>query len=115
MIIQLCGLSGAGKTTIAQKVKQLLAESGIVTEVIDGDEYRKELCADLGFSKAHRNENIRRLAFVANKLSQYNVFSIICAINPYEDVRKEIAAKYGNVKTVYINCDMTSLDKRDTK
>jgi len=115
MIIQLCGLSGSGKTTIARKTKELLTQSGITTELIDGDEYRKELCADLGFSRHDRNQNIRRLAFVADKLAQHDILSIICAINPYEDVRREVAIKYNDVKTVFINCDMPTLLLRDTK
>jgi len=115
MIIQLCGLSGSGKTTIANKTKELLKEAGITTEIIDGDEYRKELCADLGFSREDRNQNIRRLAFVAGKLSEHRILSIICAINPYDNVRQEVAAKYKHVKTVFIDCDMPTLVTRDTK
>jgi adenylylsulfate kinase len=115
MIIQLCGLSGSGKTTIANKTKELLTISGITTEIIDGDEYRKELCADLGFSREDRNKNIRRLAFVAGKLSEHHILSIICAINPYDNVRQEVAAKYKHVKTVFIDCDMNTLITRDTK
>lgn len=115
MIIQFCGLSGSGKTTLATNAKRLLAEKNINVEIIDGDEYRKVLCADLGFSKEDRNQNIRRLAFVASKLSKYNVVAIICAINPYEEVRKEITELYDNVKTVFINCDLDILIKRDTK
>ncbi len=115
MIIQLCGLSGSGKTTIAYKTRELLTKAGITTEVIDGDEYRKELCSDLGFSQADRNQNIRRLAFVANKLSQHKILTIICAINPYDEVRKEVAIKYKNVKTVFINCNIDTLMLRDTK
>lgn len=115
MIIQFCGLSGSGKTTLATNAKRMLAEMNINVEIIDGDEYRKVLCADLGFSKEDRNQNIRRLAFVASKLSRYNVVAIICAINPYESVRNEIAALYDNVKTVFIDCDLDVLIKRDTK
>jgi adenylylsulfate kinase len=115
MIIQLCGLSGSGKTTLSQKVKTLLSSHNIPVEIIDGDEYRKVLCADLGFSKKDRNSNIRRLAFVAGKLSHYNVVAIICAINPYDDVRKEITLTYPKVKTVFIDCDLNILISRDTK
>lgn len=115
MIIQLCGLSGSGKTTIANKVKKLLENENITTEVIDGDEYRKELCSDLGFSRQDRNQNIRRLAFVANKLAQHRILSIICAINPYEDIRHEISLKYKDVITIYIDCDLYVLMSRDTK
>ena len=115
MIIQFCGLSGSGKTTLSAEIKKLLNSQGIDVEIIDGDEYRKELCSDLGFSREDRNTNIRRLAFVASKLSKYNIVTIICAINPYDDIRKEVAAKYANVKTVFIDCGMETLMARDTK
>jgi len=115
MIIQFCGLSGSGKTTLANAVKTQLIEHKIPVEVIDGDEYRKVLCADLGFSKEDRNQNIRRLAFVAGKLSQYNIVTIICAINPYEAIRQEIVSIYKQVKTVHIDCDLPTLFIRDTK
>jgi len=115
MIIQFCGLSGSGKTTLAEQVKWLLHEQGIKTEIIDGDIYRRRLCPDLGFSKADRNENIRRLAYVAGILSKYNVIAIICAINPYQDIRQEITDGYPDVKTVYIDCPIDVLIQRDTK
>lgn len=115
MILQFCGLSGAGKTTLAEKAKQLLAPKGIKVEVIDGDEYRKVICKDLGFSKEDRQENIRRLAFIANKFSEQGIVAIICAINPYKDVREEILAIYKKVRTIYINCDLPELIRRDTK
>ncbi len=115
MIIQFCGLSGSGKTTIARRVKELLAVKNIPVEIIDGDEYRKVLCADLGFSREDRNTNIRRLAFVAGKLSSYNIITIICAINPYESVRDEVKTTYPNVTTVFIDCGLEELIKRDTK
>lgn len=115
MIIQFCGLSGSGKTTLALKTKEYFAGKGVAIEVIDGDEYRRKLFSDLGFSKEDRNTNIRRLAFVAGKLSQYHIISIICAINPYEDIRQEISATYPFVKTVYIKCSIQELIRRDTK
>ncbi len=115
MIIQFCGLSGSGKTTLAQRVKELLTEQNIAVEIIDGDEYRKVLCADLSFNKQDRNTNIRRLAFVASRLSAYNIVAIICAINPYEEIRQEVSALYPNVKTVFIDCHLEELIIRDTK
>jgi adenylylsulfate kinase len=115
MIIQFCGLSGAGKTTLANRVNVLLAEQGLKCEVIDGDVYRKKLCADLDFSKAGRNENIRRLAFVSDVLAKHDIIPIICAINPYEHIRQEIETGYANVKTIYISCGMDTLMLRDTK
>lgn len=112
MIIQLCGLSGAGKTTIASNV-QSRAISPI--EIIDGDDYREFLCKDLGFSKRDRCENIRRLGFVASRLSRHGVVCIISAINPFDEIRKELTAAYDLVKTVYVDCSVKELISRDTK
>ena len=115
MIIQFCGLSGSGKTTLASQTKKYFNNKNIDVENIDGDEYRKVLCADLGFSKEDRNTNIRRLAFVASRLAQYRIIPIICAINPYECVRQEVTANYHDVKTIYIRCNLDELIRRDTK
>lgn len=115
MIIQFCGMSGSGKTTLAYRAKQVLSGRGLSVEVIDGDEYRQVLCSDLGFSKDDRNTNIRRLSFVASKLSKHNVIAIICAINPYEAIRNEITSMYPNSKTVFVDCPLNVLIQRDTK
>jgi adenylylsulfate kinase len=108
-------MSGVGKSTITDLVKKRLINNGYQVEVIDGDEYRKALCKDLGFSKEDRNENINRLAFVASKLSAYGIIVIISAINPYEEIRRKVTRSYKNVKTVFIDCPINELIKRDTK
>jgi adenylylsulfate kinase len=108
-------MSGAGKTTLAEHTKTELSALNIRAEIIDADEYRKYIIKDLGFSKEDRVENIRRLAFIAAKFSSHNIISIICAINPYEEIREELKNKYTNVKTVFINCEIPELIKRDTK
>jgi adenylylsulfate kinase len=115
MIIQLCGLSGAGKTTIAHNVKLKAIAYSTPIEIIDGDNYRNLLCKDLGFSKEDRCENIRRLGFVASRLSGHGVVCIISAINPYEAIRHELSNTYDLVKTVYIDCPIKELIARDTK
>jgi adenylylsulfate kinase len=115
MIIQLCGLSGAGKSTLTIAVKKLLEADGYNTEIIDGDEYRGALCRDLGFSMEDRHENIRRLAFVANKLSSHGIIVMISAINPYSEIRREVKQTYKNVKTVFVDCGVDVLLQRDTK
>lgn len=112
--IQFTGLSGAGKSTLANQVKNKLSEKGLKVEVIDGDIFRQVLCKDLGFSKEDRNENIRRLSFVANLLSNHGIIVIMAAINPYEEIREEIRQKY-QAKTVWINCELQTLFERDTK
>ena len=115
MIIQFCGLSGSGKSTLAARAKEYFKTRNENIEVIDGDEYRKYICPDLGFSKEDRNQNIRRLAFIADRFAACDIIPVICAINPYEDIRKEIAATYQNVKTIYIKCCIEELIRRDTK
>ncbi|RPA67759.1 adenylyl-sulfate kinase [Cyclobacteriaceae bacterium YHN15] len=115
LLIQLTGLSGSGKSTIARGVKICLEEKGFRTEVIDGDQYRKILCPDLGYSKEDRNENIRRLGFVANLLATQGIIAILAAINPYEEIREELKGYGQHVKTVWIQCDLEILFLRDTK
>ena len=115
LFIQLTGLSGSGKSTIANGVKKLLESNGFRVEVIDGDIYRKKLCPDLGFSKVDRHENIRRLGFISNRFAVNGIISILAAINPYEEIRKELSDSGPHVKTVWIDCDLDILIKRDTK
>ena len=114
MVVQLTGLSGAGKSTIAFHVVNKLVSAGISAEVIDGDHYRKTLSKDLGFSKKDRCENIRRLGEIAKKKSDAGKVAILAAINPYEDIRKELSKRY-HAKTIFVDCDLPTLINRDTK
>ncbi len=114
MILQFTGLSGAGKTTLAQAIQQLLQQQQIEVVIIDGDVYRNTLCKDLGFSKADRCENIRRLGKVAYEAATAANVVIIAAINPYQAIRKELEAQY-QAQTVWIQCHIDVLAQRDTK
>ncbi|MFT4204314.1 MAG: adenylyl-sulfate kinase [Chitinophagaceae bacterium] len=116
MIIQLCGMSGAGKTTISRIVQREAANQyGIKVEVIDGDVYRKTLSKDLGFSKPDRIENMKRLGKEAYRLSKEGIVAIISAINPYTEVRDELKKTYPFVKEVFVDCSLDVLVQRDTK
>lgn len=115
MIILLCGLSGSGKTTLAQNVKMRLSDTDIPVEIIDADVYRQKLFPNLGYTKEDRFENIRRLGFIANKLSGHGVVTIISAINPYDVIRRELIATYPDVKLIHIDCPVKTLMQRDTK
>jgi adenylylsulfate kinase len=115
LLIQLTGLPGSGKTTIAFTVKEKLAAAGINLEVIDGDEYRKTICNNLGYSYQDRVENLRRLGFVGKLLLKNGIITIISAINPFEKIRKELADNADNVKTVWIKCNLETLIELDPK
>ncbi|MCW3107837.1 MAG: cysC [Segetibacter sp.] len=114
LLIQLTGLSGAGKTSIAYQTKSILTHSGIPVDVIDGDVFRNTYSTDLGFTKEDRCENIRRMAaYSAANKNNFDVI-IIAAINPYNEVRKELE-RTSAAKTVYIYCPLDELIKRDPK
>lgn len=115
LLIQLFGMSGAGKTTLALAVKSVLMSKNLKVEIIDGDEYRKVICKDLAFSQDDRIENIRRLGFIANILARNGVIAILSAISPYEIAREELKNKYQNVYTVWLDCPIDELIRRDTK
>ncbi|GAG11134.1 unnamed protein product, partial [marine sediment metagenome] len=92
------GLSGAGKTTLAQRFGAELQAAGYRVELLDGDVIRRDLCSDLGFSKADRIENVRRLgeAAIARRQASAEVV-IIAAIAPYccsrEELRRQVEAQ----------------------
>ena len=116
LLIQLTGLSGAGKSTLATAVQSRLQALGYRVELIDGDVYRQHLCRDLGFSKMDRQENIHRLGFVGVTLARHGVIALMSAINPYESARAAVRTMGGDlVRTVWVDCDMTTLKNRDTK
>ncbi|KAB7728447.1 adenylyl-sulfate kinase [Rudanella paleaurantiibacter] len=115
VLIQLTGLSGAGKTTLAQRAKVQLEKHGYAVDVLDADVLRQKLWPELTYSAAHRQENIRRLAFLGHLLCRRNVVVFLAAINPYEATRAEVAAQYPGTQTVYVCCDLPTLIERDTK
>lgn len=110
------GLSGSGKSTIADLVQAELRRRGQPVEVMDGDAVRQNLSKGLGFSKEDRDENIRRIGFVCNLLSKHGVFSIAAAISPYRGVRDEVrAGAGGKFLEVYVDCPLEECARRDVK
>src|ERR671916_2361394 len=110
------GLSGAGKSTIAQLVEHQLAERDLKVEVLDGDVVRTNLSKGLGFSKEDRDTNIRRIAFVADLLSRNGVIAIVAAISPYRDTREEARALMNSrFVEVYVRATVDECARRDVK
>lgn len=109
------GLSGAGKTTITTAVAQFLREQGYPLEVLDGDIVRENLTKGLGFSKADRDENIRRIGFVANLLTRHGVIVLVSAISPYREIREEVRDKIGDFVEVFVNAPLNVCEGRDVK
>jgi adenylyl-sulfate kinase len=109
------GLSGAGKTTAARLLEGRLRALGARVEVLDGDIVRTRLSKGLGFSKEDRDENVRRIGFVCEVLSNHGVIAIVAAISPYRATRDEVRARIPNFIEVYVECPMDVLIQRDVK
>jgi len=91
LVVWFTGLSGVGKSTLARRVKAEL-EAHRAVEVLDGDEVRRFLSADLGFSKADRDANVRRIGFVARAVARTGAVAICAAISPWAAARDEVRA-----------------------
>ncbi|MFB2120917.1 adenylyl-sulfate kinase [Parapedobacter sp. 2B3] len=111
-IVQFTGLSGVGKTTLAALASEKLIALGYKVVVLDGDDLRKTLSADLGFSKADRLEHLRRLAHLANETDADVV--LLAVINPYRATRAYFSENCG-ARLVWLRCALDVLRQRDTK
>jgi adenylylsulfate kinase len=111
------GLSGAGKTTISRLVCEELRNRRMSVEVLDGDLVRQNLSAGLGYSKADRDTNIRRIGFVCNLLSRNGVVAIAAVISPYREARNAVRASQecGRFIEVFVDCPLSVLAERDIK
>jgi sulfate adenylyltransferase len=113
------GLSGAGKSTIAQILAVRLIERGRrAVSLLDGDHVRKHLSSELGFSKEHRDLNIRRIGYVASEIVKHGGAAICSPIAPYHAVRKEVRAlveSVGAFVLVHVSTPLAVCEKRDRK
>jgi adenylyl-sulfate kinase len=111
----LTGLSGAGKSTIAERLAEQLAARGRAVEVLDGDEVRTNLSAGLGFSREDRDTNVSRIAFVARLLTKHGIVVVAAAISPYAAARTAAREAIGEFVEVYVRCSLDELARRDVK
>ena len=111
------GLSGAGKSTIAQAVVPMLLERGRQLTILDGDVVRTHLSKGLGFSKEDRDTNILRIGFVAGEIARHNGTVICAAISPYSQTRNEVKNMVGQDRfiEVFVNTPIEVCESRDVK
>ena len=110
------GLSGAGKSTIAEMLYHEFQARGMRTEILDGDVVRQNLSKGLGFSKEDRDTNILRIGFVAELLTRNGVATICCPISPYRETRDQVRAQIGDFVEVYVHATIQELSEhRDPK
>jgi adenylyl-sulfate kinase len=114
-IVWFTGLSGAGKSTVANALQAEIQRRGRHVELLDGDEVRTHLSKGLGFSKEDRDTNIRRIGYVARLVARSGGVAITAAISPYRDVRDEVRAQAPGFVEVYMRCPIETLTDRDTK
>jgi adenylylsulfate kinase len=110
------GLSGAGKSTIAEMLYHEFQARQMKTEILDGDMVRQNLSKGLGFSKEDRDTNILRIGFVAELLTRNGVATICCPISPYKETRDQVRATIGEFVEVYVHATLDELaQNRDPK
>lgn len=116
-ILWLTGLSGSGKSTLAIGLEEELFRRGVQTYVLDGDNVRQALSADLGFSPEDRQENIRRVGELAIILAQAGFVVITAFISPYRQDRDRIRARAGDdfFHEVFLSAPVEACEKRDPK
>lgn len=117
LLLWFTGLSGSGKSTIANRVEQKLYQEGIKTYILDGDNIRNGINRDLTFSSEHRAENIRRIAEIANLLVDAGLVTLAAFVSPYKKDRQNIRSvvKDVNFVEVYVNTSVEECVNRDVK
>jgi adenylylsulfate kinase len=117
-VLWFTGLSGAGKTTIANIVEPELERRGIVVEHLDGDIVRTHLSKGLGFSKEDRDTNIARIGWVASRIARAGAAVVVSAISPYEEMRKHarsLVEQHAPFVEIYVATSLEECARRDPK
>ena len=117
-VLWFTGLSGAGKTTIANNVEPELERRGFVVDHLDGDIVRTHLSRGLGFTKEDRDTNIARIGWVASRLARAGTAVVVAAISPYAEARRrarEMTEAYAPFIEVYVRASVEECARRDPK
>lgn len=113
-VLWFTGLSGSGKSTIAQSVQEELRRRGVRVEYLDGDTIR-DLFPTTGFSRTDRDQHVRRVGYLASKLEQNGVFVVASFISPYADSRRFVRGLCRNFIEIYVSTPLEECERRDTK
>ena len=109
------GLSGSGKTTLCHRLAAELYQRHMAAHVLDGDELRATICSDLGFSLDDRRENIRRIIALANSLASSGMTTLVAAITPLNDMRREARCALAAYYEIYVSAPLEVCELRDVK
>ncbi len=115
LVIWFTGIPGAGKTTIGRKVYEILKQKGYKVEMLDGDEVRKWLSPEAGFTKEDRERHLKRVIYVSKLLARNGVIVIATFVSPYRKIREEARKEIKNFVEVYVKCSIETAIKRDPK
>jgi adenylylsulfate kinase len=117
-VLWFTGLSGAGKTTIADNIEPELERRGFVVDHLDGDIVRTHLSNGLGFSKEDRDTNIARIGWVASRLARAGAVVIVSAISPYEEMRRHarsLVEQHAPFVEIFVATSLEECARRDPK
>jgi len=114
-VLWFTGFSGAGKSTIANRVVEELRRRKVPVELLDGDEVRTHLSAGLGFTKEDRDTNVLRIGWVAGLLSRHGVAAVTAAISPYADIRQQAREMATNFIEIFVDAPLEECRQRDVK
>ena len=114
-VVWLTGLSGSGKTTIGASLQIQLQELGLRAELLDGDEVRRQLSPDLGFTKADRETHARRVVYLSKLLAKNGIITLVSLIAPYRSFREYARREIVDYVEVYVKTPLETCIKRDPK
>lgn len=115
LTIWLTGLPSSGKTTLGKNIARQLVDDGEAVELLDGDVIRSMIGRDLGFSRPDREDNLRRISFVAELLARNGITVVVAAISPYSALRREIRDQLSPFLEVFVNAPVEVCEQRDVK